>query len=148
VVAASLANYLADQRQAVGVGSNGVDPLSGMARWTIPPRPGRVHLMKLLEWLARVQTADTTPLADWLSTAALDLSWGTTVIAISPTGDEGICRSLHRLQRAGLNPVLVVIEPHGQFGTIRERAHRLGVAAHLVAAENDLKRWGSAFHAF
>ncbi len=148
VVAASLANYLTNQRQAVGVGCNGVDPLSGMTRWTIPPRPGRVHLMKLLEWLARVQTADTTPLADWLPAAALDLSWGTTVIAISPTGDEGICRSLHRLQRAGLNPVLVVIEPHGQFGMIRERARRLGVAAHLVAGENDLKRWGSTFHAF
>ena len=50
---------------------------------------------------------------------------------------------MHRLLRAGLNPVLVVIEPHGQFGVIRERARRLGVAAHLVANERDLKRWGA-----
>jgi len=48
------------------------------------------------------------------------------------------------LLRAGLNPVLVVAEPHGQFGTIRERARQLGVAAHLVASESDLKRWGAS----
>ena len=36
----------------------------------------------------RVQTAETTSLADWLPTATLDLGWGTTVIAITPTGDE------------------------------------------------------------
>lgn len=143
VVAASLANHLVEQRQAVGLGSNGCDPLSNMTRWTIPPRLGRIHLMKLLEWLARVQTADTQALAEWLPTAAMDLSWGTTVIAISPTGDETICRALHRLLRVGLNPVLVVIEPHGQFGVIRERARRLGITAHLVAHENDLRRWGA-----
>lgn len=143
VVAASLANYLADQRQAVGLGCNGLDPLTATSRWVIPPRLGRVHLMKLLEWLARVQTAESTPLAEWLPTAALHLSWGTMVIAISPTGDEVLCRALHRLQRVGINPVLVVIEPHGQFGTIRERSRRLGIAAHLVADETDLKRWGA-----
>jgi len=143
VVAASLANYLVDQRQAVGLGCNGADPLTGIARWTIPPRPGRVHLMKLLEWLARVETTDLAPLAEWLPAATLGLSWGTTVIAVSPTGDEETCRALHRLLRAGLNPVLVVAEPHGQFGTIRERARQLGVAAHLVASESDLKRWSA-----
>ncbi|MGC8780021.1 MAG: DUF58 domain-containing protein [Anaerolineae bacterium] len=141
VVAASLASYLIEQRQAVGLGCNGVDTLSGVERWLIPPRPGRVHLMKLLEWLARVQTADLAPLADWLPTAALGLGWGTTVIIVCPTGDEATCRAAHRLLRAGLNPVLAVIEPHGQFGVIRERARRLGVAAHLVASEADLKRW-------
>lgn len=141
VVAASLASYLSEQRQAVGLGCNGTDTLSGADRWLIPPRPGRVHLMKLLEWLARVQTADLAPLADWLPTAALGLGWGTTVILICPTGDEATCRAAHRLLRAGLNPVLVVIEPHGQFGVIRERARQLGVAAHLVANETDLKRW-------
>ncbi|MCX7671906.1 MAG: hypothetical protein N2439_17780, partial [Anaerolineae bacterium] len=126
---------------AVGLGGNGVDTLSGAKRWLIPPRPGRIHLMKLLEWLARAQTADLPPLADWLPTAALGLGWGTTVILICPTGDEATCRAAHRLLRAGLNPVLVVIEPHGQFGIIRERARQLGVAAHLVANETDLKRW-------
>ena len=141
VVAASLASYLVGQRQAVGLASNGMDPLTGSRGWIIPARPGRTHLMKLLEWLARVQQVEATPLADWLPTAAVGLAWGTTVVAITPSGDEATCTALHRLRRAGLNPVLVAVEPHGQFGVVQERGRRLGVLAYLVADEDDLKRW-------
>jgi len=75
VVAASLANYLVDQRQAVGLASNGLDRPTAVRCWSIPPRMGRVHLMKLLEWLARVQLAETTALADWLPLATAGLPW-------------------------------------------------------------------------
>ncbi len=142
VVAASLASYLTiEQRQVVGLASNGIDAPSGARCWTIPPRPGRPHLMKLLEWLARVQLADTTPLAEWLPTATADLPWGTTVIALTPSGDEAICAALHRLRRAGLNPVLMVTEPYARFGIVRERGRQLGIAAYQVASELELKRW-------
>jgi uncharacterized protein (DUF58 family) len=141
VVAASLANYLVGERQSVGLASNGQDRLTAARCWSIPPRPGRVHLMKLLEWLARVQLAETTALADWLPLATAGLPWGTTVLVVTPSGDETTCTALHRLRRAGLNPVLVAVEPHGQFGVIQERCRRLGVSGHLVADEDDLKRW-------
>lgn len=141
VVAASLANYLAAERQAVGVGSNGSDPLTDSRCWSLPPRPGRAHLMKVLEYLARVNLAASTPLADWLPSATAGLAWGATVIAVTPSGDEAVCAALHRLRRNGLNPVLVVVEPHGQFGVVRERARRLGVLAFQVSSEHDLKRW-------
>ncbi|PKO23365.1 MAG: hypothetical protein CVU38_04400, partial [Chloroflexi bacterium HGW-Chloroflexi-1] len=144
VLAASLANYLVDQRQAVGLACNGVDSLTETTCWHIAPRPGRTHLMKVLERLARVQLAETTPLADWLPTAAQGLPWGTTVVTITPTGDEATCRALHRLLRSGLNPVLVVVEPHAQFGVVQERARRLGVPAHLIADEHALARWRAA----
>jgi len=141
VLAASLANYLVERRQAVGLASNGIDSLTETACWHIPPRPGRTHLMKLLEWLARVQLGETTPLADWLPTAVQDLPWGTTVVAITPAGDEATCRALHHLLRAGLNPALVVVEPHAQFETVQERARRLGIPAHLIPDEHALARW-------
>jgi hypothetical protein len=141
VVAASLAHYLTERRQAVGLASNGRDSVSHTAQWSIPPRPGRPHLMKLLEWLARVEMIETVPLAEWLPTAVHNLAWGTVVIVVTPKGDELICRALHRLQRAGLSPVLIVVEPHGQFGDVRERARRLGFPAYLIADERDLARW-------
>jgi|YNPNPStandDraft_1061719.scaffolds.fasta_scaffold04112_8 uncharacterized protein (DUF58 family) len=141
VVAASLANYLIGARQAVGLASNGLDPLTETRCWRIPPRPGRAHLMKLLEWLARVQLAEGYPLTGWLPTAALGLSWGTTAIVVTPTGDEAMCQELHHLLQRGLNPVLVVVEPYGQFGVVRQRARSLGITAHLVADERDLDRW-------
>ncbi len=141
VVAASLASYLATQRQAVGLGSNGTDPLTGGRCWSIPPRPGRVHLMKVLEHLARVDLAETTPLAEWLPVATAELTWGTTVIVVTPSGDEAMCAALYRLRRAGLNPVLVVVEPYANFGVVRERARRLGVLAYHVGSEGDVRRW-------
>ncbi len=141
VVASSLANYLIGQRQAVGLACNGVDPLTESHGWTIPPRPGRTHLMKLLEWLARVQLDETVPLAERLPAAAVGLAWGTTVVAVTPSGDQATCTALHRLRRTGLNPVLMAIEPHGQFAIVQERSHRLGVLAYLAASEDDLKRW-------
>jgi uncharacterized protein (DUF58 family) len=144
VVAASVATYLIEERQEVGLGSNGRDMLTEVTGWTIEPRPGRAHLMKLLERLARVEAADTETLAAWLPRAASGLSWGSTVIAVAPTGDEATAASLHRLRRAGLNPVLLAVEPHAQFGLVRERCRRLGIAAHLVADEADLRRWQAA----
>ena len=66
---------------------------------------------------------------------------GTTVIALTPSGDEAICAALHRLRRAGLNPVLMVTEPYARFGIVRERGRQLGIAAYQVASELELKRW-------
>lgn len=141
VVAASLASYLVTERQAVGLGSNGTDSLTGNRCWSIPPRPGRVHLMKLLERLARVDLANTTPLAEWLPAVTADLSWGTTVIVVTPSGDEVMCAALYRLRRAGLNSVLVAVEPYANFGVVRERARRLGVLAYQMSSEEEVRRW-------
>lgn len=141
VVAASLANYLIEQRQHVGLGSNGCDELTGTKCWVIPPRAGRTHLMKLLEWLARVQLDETRPLHEWLPQATVDLAWGTTAVVVTPSADETTSSALHRLRRSGLNPVLIAVEPHAQFGVVHERCRRLGIVAHQVADESDLRRW-------
>lgn len=151
VVAASLATYLESARQAVGLATNGSDPLAsgslpaapGADRSPnpIPPRPGRPHLMKVLEVLARIELADSNePFAVWAQRAAVPLAWGATVIAIAPRADEADCRGLHSLVRAGLNVVLLVVEPYGRFGLVQERARRLGFLAYEAATEDDLTR--------
>jgi hypothetical protein len=97
--------------------------------------------MKLLEWLARVQPAETRPLVEWLPQATVDLAWGATVLVVTPSSDEATSGALHRLRRAGLNPVLVAVEPHANFGVVHERCRRLGIAAQQVADEAELRRW-------
>lgn len=143
VVAASVATYLQGERQPVGLGSNGLDALEGRKCWVIPARSGNAHLMTLLEWLARVQLVETTPLVEWLPAATAGLTWGATVVAVTPTGDEATCAGLGRLRQAGLNPVLLAVEPHGQFGRVQQRARQAGVAAHLVADDAGLRGWQS-----
>ncbi|VAW31881.1 hypothetical protein MNBD_CHLOROFLEXI01-5284, partial [hydrothermal vent metagenome] len=166
-VAASLAAHLVNQRQGVGLICNGIDPLaSGSHSFdevtgrllrpkaseihaqpnsfmspAIPPRNGRPHLMKILERLARIEAEETVSFTDWASTACLHLTWGVTILAITPSGGEAVCQSLHRLVRAGFNPILITVEPDHNFGLIRQRARRLGFAAYNVAQPSDLDRW-------
>ena len=168
VVAASIASHLVEQRQAVGLMTNGRDLVAedgnksedgrgdegdgsgegdedggngNGAPLPLPPRPGRLHLMRVLEVLARVEAQDTQPFSVWAQRASLPLSWGDTIVAITSTGDEETCRALHQLRRKGFNVVLVVVEPHGQFGLIRQRARQLGFPAFQVAHRRDVDGW-------
>lgn len=161
IVAASLAAHLIGQRQSVGLLSNGVDPLTsnqGAAQFdaasgrltgqgesqmagAILPRNGRSHLMKMLEQLARIEADNTISLNEWATTATMPLSWGVTLLVITPKGDDVTCQTLHRLLRAGYNPVLLVLEAGQNFGQIRARARQLGFLAFSVAHEQELDKW-------
>jgi uncharacterized protein (DUF58 family) len=163
-LAASLAAHLSEQRQAIGLITNGVDPLRAGSEFeagngrlqhiihtnpiacipsAIPPRPGRSHLIKIMETLARLESDQTIPLTQWLISATTSLSWGVTLLIITPHGDEGTCQACHRLVRTGFNPVLITVEPDYNFGQVKERARRLGFAAYNVAQPKDLDRWRS-----
>lgn len=170
-VAASLAAHLIDQRQAVGLLTNGIDPLqlagadaaqfddvSGRLlqkdaaalrtenpQALLPPKllpgNGRAHLMKLLERLARIESEETISFVQWAPTACAPLSWGVTLLAITARGDLETSQALHRLARAGFNPVLIAIEPDHNFGLVRERGRRLGFQAFNVSRQQDLDQW-------
>jgi len=169
VLAASLASHLINQRQAVGLFSNGVDPLrlqadervfdevtgrllfetaatdeGGLSRYmapTIEPRNGRPHLMKILEQLARLDSRETIPFAEWAPAASVNLSWGVTVLAITAQGDEATCNTLHQMARNGFNPILIAVEPTANFGRVRERARRLGFQAYNISGRQALSQW-------
>ncbi len=198
VVAASLAAHLIDRRQAVGLASNGLDPLPGersgrllfdedSGRLQLPepasaaaetspsatsaaspgsaavagarpgpgrsaaglagaiaPGRGRPHLMKILEVLARIEAGETVSFSGWLPGTCVHLSWGVTLLVITPRGDALLAQVLHRLVRQGFNPVLIITEPTAGFGAVRDRARRLGYMALSILDEHDLKQWPAA----
>jgi len=121
-----------------------ISPESTLIR--IPPKPGREHLMKILERLARIEPRDSTPFAHWVPRACARLSWGVTILVISPTSDEGTCGVLHQLVRAGYNPVLILVDPFKDFREARNRARSLGFQAFQIGHEKDLTRWRSPLH--
>jgi uncharacterized protein (DUF58 family) len=166
ISAAALANHLIEQRQSVGLVSNGVDPLrlhedtqvfdevSGRllfqatleeGKWRsyiaapIRPHAGRPHLMKILEQLARLETHETIPFSDWAPVACVDLGWGVTILAIVADGNEATCRTLHQLVGRGFNVVLVAVEPDANFGLVRERARTLGFRAYNITSKRDFE---------
>lgn len=170
-VAASLAAHLSEQKQPVGLITNGYDPLAftdaesdfnfdeesgrllkqngstlnkSLDQLLPPPirtGNGRAHLMKILERLARLESEPTISLPDWTTTACMGLSWGITILAISSKGDIECCQAMHRLVRQGYNPILIVVEPDHNFGVVRQRARRLGFQAFMISAERDMDQW-------
>jgi uncharacterized protein (DUF58 family) len=141
-VAASTANHLVEKRQKVGLITNGMDPLASEGRATsLPSSKGRSHLMKVLEILARVEVTPTTPFTELLRRQSVRLSWGTTIIIITPQDTEELFTSLLQLRRRGFHVVLILVEMRVSFRESRQRASQIGVPAYHVWRESDLDMW-------
>lgn len=167
-VAASLAAHLIELRQAVGLFSNGIDPLANAAQphfdeqsgrllshtavnpptgpipVAVPVNHGRDHLIKLLQQLARIEASAATPLAAWAGPATAQLSWGTTVVAITAKADEPIYQALQQLLRNGFNPILVCVQPDAHFNRVRQQARQAGFRAYQLPDSQALAQWPAA----
>lgn len=167
VLAASLASHVAEQRQEVGFLSNGEDPLSATEVLPVPCRNGRGHLMGILEILARIQTrnipTESEPtrqeeaqteaaapfngprpspisLAQWLPERVAHLSWGSTLLVVTPRLTESLLWVLHGMYRRGLNVYVLVCTIQPQFKHMQQQADTLGIVAHQVIWESDLTK--------
>ncbi len=139
VVAASIASYVTDQRQPVGLISNGLDSLTGQVAVPIPTRNGQGHLRTILSTLARIQMHEFEPrLEEWLPRQIADLEWGTTLVVVTPRLDEAGLWMLHHAYRRGSNVVALVCAPQPNLNQIRARAEQLGVTVHRTIWEKDL----------
>lgn len=139
VVAASVASYVTDQRQPVGLITNGMDSISGETVVPIPTRQGQGHLIAILTALARVQLQDVEQdLAVWLPRRIADLEWGTTLVVVLPKLTEDDLWVLHGAYRRGSNVVVMVCTAQADFDRLRAQGERLGVRVHRTIWEKDL----------
>jgi uncharacterized protein (DUF58 family) len=143
VVAASIANHVIFQEGLpVGLTTEAWDPLlDKQARFFLPPRSERTHLMSLLEVLARVQLTAGTSFADVLRRESANLSWGATLTVITGRESEALFDTLVYLQRAGFAVALIIVQPAYPSAAPQERANLLGVPVHRVWAEQELEAW-------
>jgi uncharacterized protein (DUF58 family) len=166
VVAASVAAHLIEKRQAVGLITNGRDPLvvpatgsdplaapanrsgalAGATSSTpsLPLRKGREHLMHLLDLLACIQVApegEAVPFLDLLGRKSLGLPWGSTVVVVTSREVEGLLETLLTLRRRGLLVLLVLTCPERGFWSTVQRAAQVGVPALRIWAEQDMDVW-------
>lgn len=142
VVAASLANWVVERKQAVGLISNGFDPLETEQRPSLLlPRKGRSHLMRLLETLARLQMTEGREIVDQLQLSLPRLPWGTTLVAITGNLNEAFFESLFQARRSGLNVLLVVCGQHPELKETRRRASQFAIPLVHFLYERDLEQW-------
>lgn len=142
VIAASLANWLVDKKQSVGLITNGKDPLGGEGDvQPLLPHNGRSHLMRLLETLARIEMVDDAPVPDHLRREIHHLPWGTTLIVITGRLDDQMFEALFHARRLGINIMLVLCGPVQDFQTVKRRAEHFGFPVYQMFNEQDLDVW-------
>jgi uncharacterized protein (DUF58 family) len=142
VVAASLANWVVRARQSVGLATNGMDPLGqdGLPP-RILPRRGRSNLMRILEVLARVQAGETADLVNLIRRESVHLSWGATLIVITPKLDEAFFDALFQARRSGFDIILVPCGPTPGLQRARQTAASFDFPLVHVLSEQDLDIW-------
>jgi uncharacterized protein (DUF58 family) len=155
ILAASVANWVIARKQAVGISTNGVDPLSGLpesaagketgnfARFQpVLARKGRNHLMLVLDVLARLEApkVKALPFLELLRNEYLNLPWGTTLVLITPSANEELFDMLFLLRRSGLDPSLVLAGPNVQIQRIRQQAEAFHIPFTHIQSEMELSR--------
>ena len=142
VVAASIAAWVESKKQSVGLVTNGSDQLAQDNKpHALPPRKGRGNLMRILDMLARIQMAETVPLAQVMRQWSSHLSWGTTIVLITSQVDETLFDELFQARRSGLDIMLVLCGKVSRFQEIQRKAAHFGFPVRQVLYEEDLNFW-------
>jgi hypothetical protein len=142
VAAASIANWSTTHKQAVGLVTNGSDPL-GINNLAQPmtPQKGRSHLIRILEILARIKSADAQPVAGMIHQHRVNLAWGTTLVVITGQAEKSLFDEVFRAQRAGLDIVLILCGHVIGLQEIRQHARRFNIPVYSLWSEKDLEHW-------
>jgi uncharacterized protein (DUF58 family) len=146
IVAASVAVHLVEKRQAVGLITNGHDPLVDVPNPTpsLPLRKGRAHLMNLLDLLACIEVAsedEAVPFLDLLSRKSLGLPWGSTAVVVTAQEVEGLLDTLLAFRRRGLSVILALTCPDRDYQRTAQRAGQIGIQALRLWSEQDMDLW-------
>lgn len=142
VIAASIANWITENKQMVGLMVNGRDPLTeNGAPQPIPPRKGKRHLMRLLETLARVETKDNSALVPLIQQQRYQLEWGTTLIVITGRAGEELLNELYQARSGGQNVLLILTGMDAGDQASLQRAKTFGIPVTSIGNERDLNIW-------
>jgi uncharacterized protein (DUF58 family) len=142
VIAASIAAWVAEKHQTVGLKVNGRDPFQpdGLPQY-IPPRKGQAHLIRILETLARVEVETGGPIASIVQRQRYHLPWGTTLIVITGQVKDELLSELYQARRAGQNAVLILAGVSRRAEQAAQRAAFFGIPVIPIHNERGLDIW-------
>ncbi|MBI4786168.1 MAG: DUF58 domain-containing protein [Chloroflexi bacterium] len=99
-LAASIANFAAEHKYAVGMIANGTWPESDQRLKILPSRDPN-HLRHILEALAAVTSFVTTPIEVLLANESTKIAWGATLVMITGVVTDEMLAEMLRLRQAG-----------------------------------------------
>ncbi len=137
-IAASIAKYYIRLKRDVGLVT------SGRGFTILPAERGERQLGKILETLAVLRAEGDLPFWGLISSQLAHLARGSTIILITPSGDQKILTVVMELIQRGLMPVVILIDP-ASFGGA-DHAYELvarlvdrGVLTFLIHKGDDIK---------
>lgn len=142
VTAASISSWAIRQKHALGLVTNGADPLrDNVTPDSIPAHKGMAHLTRVLDLLARVEVSSGEPILPLIARFSPSHNWGATIVLITGRVDDPLIETLLPLRRRGLNPVVIPIGPILNLHEIKRRAEYFGFAVYPVQSWHDLETW-------
>lgn len=142
VIAASMANWVIERQQSVGLVVNGNSPVDPDGEpLFILPRQGRGHLVKLLEILARIQVDNRPNFEECIRRKRFHLPWGTTLTIITGNADQQLLNELFQVRKSGLNPNLILTGPVPNVRDTLHQAEIFGIPVFNIATESDMDVW-------
>ena len=138
-VAASIAYHIiVRERQAAGLATEATDPaIRDRRQFYLAPRLERIHLIQMLEVLARVQTAQNIPFIELLQRERGRMAWGTTMTIITGSQSDELFETLIGLQRSGFMLALILVRP--KHTPTMDRLVPRGTAIYRVWNEQDVE---------
>jgi uncharacterized protein (DUF58 family) len=145
VIAASISNWIISKKQMVGMFVNGRDSLTTPSQaQVIPPHKGKLHLMRILETLARSEVIENSALIPLIQEQRYRLAWGTTLIVITGQASEGLLDELYQARRGGQNAILILTGRNTHNEAAIRRAEIFDIPVYSITTERDLKIWMQA----
>ncbi len=140
--AASLAYWISGRKEAVGLATNGSDPLREKAPiQPIAAGAGKAHLMRILGALARVSLSEALKFTDLLHQQVHQAPLGSSLIVITPEVGEAVFENLFLTRRRGSQVYLVACGRLLDGETIRARADYFHIPFTHIKSRSDLERW-------
>jgi len=142
VAAASIASWANQKKQAMGFSTNGMDPIvEGAKPQSFRPHKGILHLMSILDILARVQATNNLPFTQLIRQSTSSLPWGTTLVLITGQMTEELFGELFQTQRMGLNGIIILVGRVPGWQEAQQRARHFGFPLYNVKDESDIEAW-------
>lgn len=138
--AASIAHYLINKNQSVGLASNGVDPLAGVK--AVPVGQGADHLMKLMEVLARLEMAEDAPLLSVIEEQRYRVVPGSTLLIVTAADTEELIFTALELCRQGLNLVILIVGDQVTHTQYLNRPYTENLVIYALDRKEDIYGWG------
>jgi len=99
---------------------------------------GRAPVGVLAESTGEEEWSSPIALPTWLPGRVAHLSWGSTLVVVTPRLTENLVWVLHGMYRRGLNVYALVCTLQPQFKRVQEQAEALGITSHQTIWESDL----------